>query len=45
MDAFQSYYILLNKNNGAELIFLFNIGLSRVINKLFLISIKNLLVP
>ena len=42
MDIIQSYYTLSNKNNGAELIFLFNIGLSRLINKLPLISNKNL---
>ena len=39
MDIIQSYYILSNKNNGAELMFLFNIGLS------CLISNKNWLVP
>ena len=41
----QSYYTLSNKNNGAELMFLFNIGLSRLINKLSLISNRNLFVP
>ena len=45
MDIIQSYYTLSNKNNGAELMFLFNIGLSCLINKLSLISNKNLLVP
>ena len=40
----QSYYTLSNKNNGAELMFLFNIGLSHLINKLSLISNRNLLV-
>ena len=33
------------RNNGAELMFLFNIGLSRLINKLSLIFNRNLLVP
>ena len=41
MDINQSYYTLSNKNNGMELMFLFNIGLSRLINKLSLISNKN----
>ena len=45
MDIIQSYYTLSNKKNGAELVFLFNIGLSYLINILFLISNKNLLVP
>ena len=36
MDIIQSYYTLSNKNNGAELIFWFNIGLSRM----FLLEIK-----
>ena len=45
INIIQSYYTLSNKNNGAELMFLFNIGLSRLINKLSLISNKNLLVP
>ena len=45
MDIIQSYYTLSNKNNGAELMFLFNIGLSHLINKLSLISNKNLFVP
>ena len=45
MDIIQSYYTLSNKNNGAELMFLFNIGLSLMINKLSLISSKNVLVP
>ena len=44
MDIIQSYYTLSNKNNGAELMFLF-IGLPNLINKLSLISNKNLLVP
>ena len=38
-------YTLINKNNGVELMFLFNIGLSHLINKLSLISNENLLVP
>ena len=45
MDIIQSYYTLSNKNNGAELMFLFNIDLSHLINKLSLISNKNSLVP
>ena len=45
MDIIQSYYTLSSKNNGTELIVLFNIDLSRLINKLSLISNKNLLVP
>ena len=45
MDIIQSYHALSNKNNEAELMFLFNIGLSCLINKLSLISNKNLLVP
>ena len=45
IDIIQLYYTLLNINNGAELMFLFSIGLSRLINKLSLISNKNLLVP
>ena len=44
MDIIQSYYTLSNKNNGAELMFLF-IDLPNLINKLSLISNKNLLVP
>ena len=43
MDITESYNNLSNKNNGAELMFLFNIGLSRSINKLCLISNKKLL--
>ena len=39
----QSYYTLSNKNNEAELMFLFSIGLSRLINRLSLISNRNLL--
>ena len=42
MDIIESYYTLSNKNNGAELMFLFNIGLSRFINKHYLICNKNL---
>ena len=34
MDIIQSHYTLSNKYNEAELIFLFNIGLLRLINKL-----------
>ena len=34
-----------NKNDGAELMFLFNTGSTRLINKLSLISNKNALVP
>ena len=45
MDIIQSDYSLSNKNNGAELMFLFNIGLPRLIIKLTLISNENLLVP
>ena len=45
MDVIQLYYTLSNKNNETELMFLFKIGLSRLINKLYLISNKNLLVP
>ena len=45
MDIIQSFYTLSNKNKVAEMMFLFNIGLSHLINKLSLISIKNLLVP
>ena len=45
MDIIRSYYILPNKNNRVELIFLFGIGLSRFINKISLIFNKNLLVP
>ena len=41
----QSYYTSSNKSNGAELMFLFNIGLSCLINKLSLNSNRNLLVP
>ena len=44
MDVIQLYYTMLNKSNGVELMFLFNIRLSRLINKLSLISNKNLLV-
>ena len=44
MDIIQSYYTLSNKNNGAQLMFFFNIGLSHLINNLSLISNKNLLV-
>ena len=43
MDIIQSCHTLSNKNNGAELMVLFNIGLSGLINKLSLISDKNLL--
>ena len=42
MDTIQSYYTLSNKNNGAELMLLFNITLSFLINKLSFISNKNL---
>ena len=45
MDIIQPYYTLSNKNNGAELMLLFNIGLSRFINKPLLISDTNILVP
>ena len=44
MDITQSYYTLSNKNNGVELMFLFNISLSHLIDKLSLISNKNVLV-
>ena len=43
MDIIESYYTLSNKNNGAELMFLFNIVLSGFINKHSLICNKNLL--
>ena len=39
----QSFYIVSNKNNGAELMFLLNSGLSHLSNYLSLISSKNLL--
>ena len=45
MDIMESYYTLSNKNNGVELMLLFNIGLPLLINKLSLISNKKLLVP
>ena len=45
MHIIQSYYTLSNKNNEAELMLLFNIGLSRLINELSLISNKNLVAP
>ena len=35
MDIIQSYCTLSYKSNGVELMFLFNIGLSRLINQLF----------
>ena len=38
----QSCYTLSSKNNGAEMLFLFNIGFSHLICKLSLISDKNL---
>ena len=41
----QSCYNLSDKNYGAKLTFLFYIGLSRLTNKLSLISSKNMLVP
>ena len=41
----QSCYTLSNKNNGGELMFLLSIGLSRLINKLSLISNRNVLAP
>ena len=44
MDIIQSYYPLSNKNNGAEQMLRFNIGSSRLINKLSWMSDKNLLV-
>ena len=44
MYIIQSYYVLSNKNHGPELMFLFNIGLSHLTNKLSLISNKNLTV-
>ena len=43
-NIIQSNYTLSNKNNGADMMFLFNTGLSRLTNKLSLISNKNLLV-
>ena len=45
MDIFQSHYTLSNKNNGAELMLLFNTGLPYLNNKLSLISNKKVLVP
>ena len=45
MDIIQSYYTLLNKNIGQELMFFFDIGLSRLINKHSFISSKSALVP
>ena len=45
MDIIKSYYTLPNKNNGTELMFLFNNDLSHFINKLSLFSNKNLIVP
>ena len=45
MDIIQSSYVFSNYNNGADLMFLFNIGLSRLINKSSLISNNKLLVP
>ena len=44
MDIIQSDYSLSNKNNGAELMFLFNICLLRLIIKLTFIFNENLLV-
>ena len=41
MDISQSYYTLSNKINSEELMLLFNIGLSRLINKHHLISSKS----
>ena len=41
MDISQSYYTLSNKINCEELMLLFNIGLSRLINKHHLISSKS----
>ena len=41
----QSYYTLSNKYKGAELMFLLSSGLLSFINKLSLISDKNLLLP
>ena len=41
MDIIQSYYTLSNKNNGAELMFLFNIGLSLLIGKRILARDKD----
>ena len=43
MDIIQSYYTLSNKNNGTELMFLFNLGLSHLINNT--IRNTNLSVP
>ena len=45
MDTIQSYYTLSNNNNAVELMFVFSIDLSHLINKLSLISNKNLLFP
>ena len=40
MDIIQSYNTFSNKNNEGVLVFLFNIGLSRLINKLLWFQIK-----
>ena len=37
-----NHYALSYKNNGAKLMFLFSIGLSRLINELSLISYRNI---
>ena len=44
-DIIPSYCTLSNKNNIAELMILFKIGLSRLINKLSLLSNKKLISP
>ena len=43
MDIIHSYYTL--SNNGEELMFLFSIGLSRLVNNLSLISNKKSISP
>ena len=39
-----SYLVKKKKKNEAELMFLFNVGVSHLVNKLYLVSTKNLLV-
>ena len=40
MGVIQSYYTLWNRNNGAELMLLYNIGFFYLINKLSLSMMK-----
>ena len=44
MDIIQSYYTLPNKNNGAELLFLFNIGFYAWLIRFFLDIKESLLI-